>query len=136
MTIAGPRADGRLRRARDQLAWEIGMMDSRKLRAAIASSTTKNGRLKILRPSILVLTSFLLGACASEPKAPDAVEAGTGETLATQSKVCAQEPQTGSHLKRSGPSTVESISRDELERIKSRTNSMPMEPGTTRGGRP
>jgi len=87
---------------------------------------------EIVRLSILVLSSILVGACASEPVAQ--VEAGSGEkSVVTQSKVCNQAPQTGSHLSRCGPSTVESISRDDLEMIKSRTNSMPMEPGTTRG---
>jgi hypothetical protein len=91
---------------------------------------TDPGRPKILRSSILVASSLLVGACASAPPAAPAAE---GEVVATQSKLCAQEPITGSHLRRCGTTNVETISRDDLELIRSRTNSMPMEPGTTRG---
>jgi hypothetical protein len=109
------------------------MKDSRASRWPLFCTLDQNHvEVEIVRLSILVLSSILVGACASEPVAQ--VEAGSGDkSVVTQSKVCNQAPQTGSHLSRCGPSTVESISRDDLEMIKSRTNSMPMEPGTTRG---
>jgi len=79
------------------------------------------------------LSSLVVAACASETKAPAAAPAAEGEAIATQSKICPQEPITGSHLKRCDAAPVDVVTRDQLELIRSRTNSMPMEPGTTRG---
>jgi len=109
------------------------MKDSRASRLRLFCTLNQNhGEVKIVRLSILVLSSIFVGSCASEPVAQ--VQADSGEkSVVTQSKVCNQAPQTGSHLSRCGPTTVESISRDDLEMIRSKTNSMPMEPGTSRG---
>jgi hypothetical protein len=82
----------------------------------------------MLRLTLLCLAAAFLGACASAPTT-DVVK---GESIATQSTVCDREI-TGSHLKRCDRTNTESISREDLEMIKSRTNNMPMEPGTTRG---
>ena len=87
---------------------------------------------------MLILSALCMSACSTTPEAPAAANnaAGTAqtETTANQSRVCAREPITGSHMSRCGPpSNVESLTRDDLQRIQTRTNNMPMEPGTTRG---
>lgn len=84
----------------------------------------------MVRLTLLAAAAALLGACATE----SATDAAKGQSIATRSTVCDRE-LTGSHFKRCSRegTTVEVISRDDLEMIKSRTNNMPMEPGTTRG---
>jgi hypothetical protein len=86
---------------------------------------------------MLILSALCLSACTTTPETPaanNAAGAAPTEQVVKQSQVCAREPITGSHLSRCGPpSNVESISRDDLQRIQTRTNNMPMEPGQTRG---
>jgi hypothetical protein len=84
----------------------------------------------VLRSKLLCAALVALAGCATQP----AADAAKDTMVANQSKVCDRE-LTGSHFKRCSRegTTVEVISRDELEMIQTRTNNMPMEPGTKRG---
>ena len=71
----------------------------------------------------VVAGAVLLGACA----APAVDE--KGQPIATQSRVCDQE-LTGTHFKRCArDSTVESVSRDDLDMARMRTTTVTKEPG-------
>ncbi len=67
---------------------------------------------------VSVVAAMTLGACA----------APQGENIATQSKVCDQEI-TGSHFKRCArDGSVESVSRDDLDRAGTRLPTMTRDP--------
>lgn len=82
---------------------------------------------KGLAASLSLAVLLGLGACA----APTVDE--NGHNIATASRVCDQE-LTGTHFKRCArDSTVESMSRDELEMARSRASNVTREPGQRLG---
>ncbi len=73
--------------------------------------------------AVAFVGAALLGACA----APAVDE--KGQPIATQSRVCDQE-LTGTHFKRCArDSTVESVSREDLDMARMRTTTVTKEPG-------
>jgi len=86
---------------------------------------------------MLLLSALVLSACANEPKTPATTEANAAEAPKAKAKICDEEPVTGSRIKRCDrdPSNVEIMTREQLERMTTRSGLIPEDGLPRRGGR-
>ena len=86
---------------------------------------------------MLLLSALVLSACANEPTTPATTEANAAEAPKAKAKICDEEPVTGSRTKRCDrdPSNVEIMTREQLERMTTRSGLIPEDGLPRRGGR-